>query len=159
VNFLLAKPLPQLLTDAADGKAGIGAATDEVSNMHAAEGDRFEISLDGAEPMIRYRMRGFWDEDVYARFHQAILQEMRKFHSRGAPFDLLGDLTEFPPQPRNLNDARERLVQEARAMGLRKCGVVTSSPLVKMQLSRLSNHFYQFFTSEADALAWLTIEP
>ena len=84
-----------------------------------------------------------------------MMLEMRKFHARGEPFDLLGDLTLFPPQPQNLNDAREKLVQDARAMGLRKCGVVTSSPLVKMQLSRLSNHFYQFFTSEADALAWI----
>jgi hypothetical protein len=100
-------------------------------------------------------MRGFWDEASYARFHEVILLEMRKFHSRGEPFDLIGDLTEFPPQPQNLNEARERLAQEARAMGLRKCGVVTSSPLARMQLSRLSNHFYQFFTSEADALAWI----
>ena len=117
--------------------------------------DRFEISVDGSGAMIRYRMKGFWDADSYARFHEAILLEMRKFHSRGEPFDLIGDLTEFPPQPQNLNEARERLAQEARAMGLRKCGVVTSSPLAKMQLSRLSNHFYQFFTSEADALAWI----
>jgi hypothetical protein len=126
-----------------------------MSEPRPLDSDRFEISVDGSAAMIRYRMKGFWDEDAYARFHAAILLEMRRFHSRGEPFDLIGDLTEFPPQPRNLNDAREMLAQEARAMGLRKCGVVTSSPLVKMQLSRLSNHFYQFFTSEADALAWI----
>jgi hypothetical protein len=123
--------------------------------MHASDSDRFEISVDGSEAMIRYRMKGFWDEAIYARFHEAILFEMRRLHLRGTPFDLLGDLTEFPPQPRHLSDARERLVQDARAMGLRKCGVVTSSQLVKLQLGRLSNHFYQFFTSEAEALAWI----
>ena len=126
-----------------------------MSEPGALDSDRFEISVDGSGAMIRYRMKGFWDADSYARFHEAILLEMRKFHSRGEPFDLIGDLTEFPPQLQNLNDARERLAQEARAMGLRKCGVVTSSPLARMQLSRLSNHFYQFFTSEADALAWI----
>jgi hypothetical protein len=126
-----------------------------MSEPRPLDSDLFEISLDGSGPMIRYRMKGFWDADSYARFHEAILLEMRRFHSRGEPFDLIGDLTEFPPQPQNLNDARERLAQEARAMGLRKCGVVTSSPLSKMQLSRLSNHYYQFFTSEADALAWI----
>ena len=48
-----------------------------------------------------------------------------------------------------------RLAQDARATELRKCGVVTPSPLVKLQLARLSNNFYQFFSSEAEALAWL----
>ena len=126
-----------------------------MNEPQAAEPARFEISLDSARPMIRYRTIGFWDEDIYARFHQAMVGEMRKFHARGAPFNLLGDLTGFPPQPQTLNDARERLVNEARALGLRKCGVVTPNSIVKMQLSRLSNQFYKFFTSEAEALAWI----
>ena len=115
----------------------------------------FEISADAARPMIRYRMRGLWDESSYGRFREAMLLEMTRFHYRGERFDLLGDLTEFPPQPRNLNDAREKLVQEARALGLRKCGVVTGSQLVKLQLGRLSNDYYAYFASEAEALAWI----
>jgi hypothetical protein len=110
-----------------------------MSERPALDSDRFEISVDGSEPMIRYRMKGFWDADCFARFHEAILLEMRRFHSCVKLFDLIGDLTEFPPQPQNLKDARARLVQEARAMVLRKCEVVTSSPLVRLQLSRLSN--------------------
>lgn len=126
-----------------------------MSEPAASGSGHFEISVDGSRPLIRYRMKGFWDEGVYARYSEAMLLEMRRFSLRGEPFDLLGDLTEFPPQPLNLNDARERLSQEARAMGLRKCGVVTSSQLVKLQLSRLSDNFYQFFPSEAEALAWI----
>ena len=122
-----------------------------------ADSTQFEISVDGARPMIRYRMTGFWDEGIYALFHASILLEMRRFHARGQPFDLLGDLTGFPPQPQKLNDARETLAQEARALGLRKCGVVTPNPIVKMQLSRLSNQFYAFFTTETEALAWIDI--
>src|SRR5947209_14427561 len=125
-----------------------------MSDPSASESNLFEVSLDPSRAMIRYRLKGYWDENSYARFHEAMLFEMRKFNFRKEPFDLLGDLTQFPPQPQNLNDARERLVHEARALGLRKCGVVTGSQLVKMQLSRLSDNFYQFFTSEAEALAW-----
>jgi len=128
-----------------------------VNDPTASDSKLFEISPDGSRAMIRYRMTGFWDESSYARFHDAILLEMRKFHARGALFDLLGDLTEYPPQPQKLNDARERLVQEARAMGLRKCGVVTANSIVKLQLSRLSSQFYAFFTSEAEALAWINL--
>ena len=83
---------------------------------------------------------------------------MRKFHARGEPFDLLGDLTLFPTQPAKLNERREMLVHEAIALGLRKCGVVTTSQLVKMQLGRLSSQHYAFFTSEAEALAWIEEE-
>ncbi|WP_157073674.1 hypothetical protein [Sphingomonas soli] len=121
----------------------------------ASDSTYFDIRIDGTGSMIRYAMKGFWDAAIYARFHQAILREMSKFHSRGEPFDLLGDLTDFPPQLQTLNDARERLVEEAKAMGLRKCGVVTPNPIVKMQISRLSNQFYKFFGSEAEALAWI----
>ena len=126
-----------------------------MNEPHAAEPVRFDIAPDGTRVMLRYRMMGFWDEAIYNQFHQAILIEMRKFHARGARFDLLGDLTDFPPQPQTLNDARETLAQEARALGLRKCGIVTPNTIVKMQLGRLSNQFYRFFTSEAEALAWI----
>lgn len=126
-----------------------------MDESRASGSGHFDIARDSTRPMLRYRMMGFWDEAIYAQFHQAILLEMRKFHARREPFDLLGDLSEFPPQPKTLNDAREALAQEARALGLRKCGVVTPNPIVKMQLSRLSNQYYAFFATEAEALAWI----
>ena len=70
---------------------------------------------------------------------------------------LLVDPFTFPTGPflAKLNERRERLVHEAIALGLRKCGVVTSSQLVKMQLGRLSSRHYAFFATEAEALAWI----
>ena len=121
----------------------------------ASDSSLFNVTFDGSRPMIRYRMAGLWDEDIFARFHDECLLHMRRFHLRGEPFDLLGDLTEFPTQPAKLNERRERLVHEAIALGLRKCGVVTNSQLVKMQLGRLSSERYAFFTTEAEALAWI----
>ena len=126
-----------------------------MNDPRVSDSSPFELSIDGSRPMIRYRMTGLWDEATFARFHEEFLLHMRKFHVRGEPFDLLGDLTEFPTQPAKLNEARERLVHEAIALGLRKCGVVTSSQLVKMQLGRLSSQHYAFFTTEAEALAWI----
>jgi len=126
-----------------------------MNDPSASDSKRFELKVDGSRAMIRYRMTGLWDEATLDQFHDAILNEMRKFRSHRKPFDLLGDLTDFPPQPQKLNEKRETLVQEAVAMGLRKCGVVTNSPLVKLQLSHISNQSYAFFPSEADALAWI----
>ena len=126
-----------------------------MNEPRASDSSPFEFSVDGARAMIRYRMTGLWDEAIFARFHEEFLLHMRKFHVRGEPFDLLGDLTEFPTQPAKLNEKREKLVREAVGLGLRKCGVVTTSQLVRMQLGRLSSQHYAFFTSEAEALAWI----
>ena len=121
----------------------------------ASDPSPFDFSIDGSRPMIRYRMAGLWDEAIFDRFHEEFLLHMRKFHVRGEPFDLLGDLTEFPTQPAKLNERREMLVHEAISLGLRKCAVVTNSQLVKMQLGRLSSQHYAFFATEAEALAWI----
>jgi hypothetical protein len=126
-----------------------------MNDPRAPDSGLFSFSVDGSRPMIRYRMSGLWDEAIFARFHEEFLLHMRKFHLRGEPFDLLGDLTAFPTQPAKLNERRERLVHEAIALGLRKCGVVTSSQLVKMQLGRLSSQHYAFFATEPEALAWI----
>ena len=126
-----------------------------MNDPRASDSSLFKFSVDGSRAMIRYRMAGLWDEAIFARFHEAFLFHMRKFHARGEPFDLLGDLTEFPTQPAKLNERREMLVHDAIALGLHKCAVVTNSQLVKMQLGRLSSQHYAFFTSEAEALAWI----
>ena len=129
-----------------------------MSDARVTDSSLFDFSVDGSRRMIRYRMAGLWDEAIFARFHEEFLLHMRKFHVRGEPFDLLGDLTEFPTQPAKLNEMREALVHDAIALGLRKCGVVTNSQLVKMQLGRLSSQHYAFFTTEAEALAWIEEE-
>ena len=126
-----------------------------MNDPRASDSSPFYISFDDSRAMIRYRMTGLWDEDIFARFREACLLHMRQFYARGEPFDLLGDLTEFPTQPAKLNEQREALVHEAIALGLRKCGVVTNSQLVKLQLGRLSSERYAFFTTETEALAWI----
>ena len=126
-----------------------------MNDPRASDSSLFSFSVEGSRAMIRYRMTGLWDEAIFARFHEAFLLHMRKFHLRGEPFDLLGDLTAFPTQPAKLNEKREMLVHDAIALGLRKCGVVTNSQLVKMQLGRLSSQHYAFFETEAEALAWI----
>lgn len=126
-----------------------------MSDPRASDPELFSFSVDSTRPMIRYRMSGLWDESMFDRFREEFLMHMRRYHLRGEPFDLLGDLIQFPTQPARLNERREMLVQEAIALGLRKCAVVTSSQLVKMQLGRISSQHYGFFETEAEALAWI----
>lgn len=116
--------------------------------------DLFTISVSFDDRLFRAKFTGLWDTEMFERYTEAALVEMRKFKSAGLEFDVLGDLTEYQAQPRDLSDLRQEFSQTARKMGLRKCAVVVSSVLVKSQVRRLTN-FDQFFASEAEALAWI----
>lgn len=115
----------------------------------------FTLSVDFAGRLIRYKFSSVWDLDTYQRYKQAALTEMRKFKATSTPFDMLGDLTEHPPQPQFLNHEREEMVRLTGDMGLRKCAIIVSSAISRLQLSRLTSDSYAFFSSEADAMAWL----
>lgn len=56
---------------------------------------------------------------------------------------------------RQMNGMRAELVAVARSMGMRKCAVIYSNSITKMQLGRLSEQSYRFFASEKEALAWV----
>ncbi|MEO9132811.1 MAG: hypothetical protein ABI240_16625 [Sphingomonas sp.] len=115
----------------------------------------FKISTDFPAGLVYYKLTKLWNKETYRAFHEAIVLEAGRFRNLGRSFCLIGDLTEFPPQPQELNDMRAELVVVAQSMGMRKCAVIYSNPITKMQLGRLSEQSYAFFTSEKDALAWL----
>jgi hypothetical protein len=115
----------------------------------------FSVSTDFAAGLLYYKLTTLWDRETYRQFHDAMVLEMSRFRNIGRSFCLIGDLTEFPPQPQELNDMRAELVVVAKSMGMRKCAVVYANSITKMQLGRLSEQSYQFFTSEKDALAWV----
>jgi hypothetical protein len=115
----------------------------------------FNVSTDFNAGLIYYKLTKLWDRETYRLYHEAMVLEMSRFRNLGRSFCLIGDLTDFPPQPQDLNDMRAELVVVARSMGMRKCAVVYANPIVKMQLGRLSEQSYAFFTSEKDALAWI----
>ena len=115
----------------------------------------FTVSTDFAAGLLYYKLTSLWDRETYRRYHDAMVLEMGRFRNVGRSFCLIGDLTEFPPQPQELNEMRAELVTVARSMGMRKCAVVYSNPITKMQLGRLSEQSYAFFTSEKDALVWV----
>jgi hypothetical protein len=115
----------------------------------------FTISTDFPGGLVYYKLTKLWDRETYRAFHEAMVLEVSRFRNVGRPFCLIGDLTEFPPQPQELNGMRAELVVVAKSMGMRKCAVVYSNSITKMQLGRLSEQSYQFFTSQKDALAWI----
>lgn len=115
----------------------------------------FTISTDFNAGLVYYKLTKLWDRETYRAFHEAMVLEVSRFRNVGRSFCLIGDLTEFPPQPQELNDMRAELVVVAKSMGMRKCAVVYSNSITKMQLGRISEQSYQFFPSQKEALAWI----
>ncbi|GAA0326360.1 hypothetical protein GCM10009087_40840 [Sphingomonas oligophenolica] len=127
----------------------------DMENAPLADQQVFSIATDFPGGLVYYKLTRLWDKETYRQYHDAMVIEMSRFRNIGRSFCLIGDLTEFPPQPQNLNDMRAELVVVARSMGMRKCAVIYSNPITKMQLGRLSEQSYQFFVSKKDALAWV----
>ena len=126
-----------------------------MANVDPIDPSVFTISCDFNAGLLYYKLTKLWDKETYRMYHEAMVLEMGRFRNVGRSFCLIGDLTEFPPQPQELNDMRAELVVVAKSMGMRKCAVVYSNSITKMQLGRLSEQSYQFFTSQKDALAWV----
>jgi hypothetical protein len=126
-----------------------------MANAALADPSVFTISTDFEAGLVYYKLAKLWDAEILRQFHDAMVMELNRFRNLGRSFCLLGDLTDFPPQPKELNEMRAELVVVARSMGMRKCAVVYANPIVKLQLSRLSEQFYQFFPTQKEALAWL----
>lgn len=122
---------------------------------HPTDPALFSISTDFDAGLIRYKVTKLWDRETWHLYEEAVLAEMKKFHAAGRTVDVLGDVTEFPPQPQFLNDLRAKMIFAARDLGMRKCAVIGANAIVKMQMDRLSMNFYKFFTSEKEALDWL----
>lgn len=115
----------------------------------------FSVSTDFDARLIRYRFERFWDLATFEAFKAVVVTDMRKFHQAGVMFDMLGDLRKYLPQHQYLNEPRQAMIDTARKLGLRKCAIIAETALVKLQLGRLSNNSYVFFSSEDEALAWI----
>jgi hypothetical protein len=126
-----------------------------MTNQSSVDLSVFTITTDFNAGLVYYKLTKLWDRETYRAFHEAMVLEMSRFRNVGRSFCLIGDLTDFPPQPKELNDMRAELVVVAKSMGMRKCAVVYSNSITKMQLGRISEQSYQFFSSEKEALAWI----
>jgi len=121
----------------------------------AASSPQFRITTDRARRLIRYKLTGLWDIETFARYERAMDAEIRSLQAMGLSFDMIGDLTNFPTQPQFLNELRQEMIRKAKAKGLRKCAIIATSSLVKLQVGRLSDASYAFFSSENEAENWL----
>lgn len=122
----------------------------------APKGHRVE--LDEERRICFLKVWGLWSEadgQAYAAHFAAVIEPWL-----GTRFDVVADISEFPPQREEVSVHIQETMRHAAANGLRRAANVVSSAMTKLQIQRLSEETglpaFSFFTSVNDAVKWLT---
>jgi len=119
----------------------------------------FEITFDEERSIVRLRFWGFWDLEI----GRAMVKEFKKYAQRASaqetPWYALGDITQFPPQMKDIQQCLSEVMRFAREQGVRRTARVVASTITDMQIKRLANAAgipeHTFFHSEEAAIHWL----
>ncbi|WP_437711108.1 serine/threonine-protein kinase [Sorangium sp. So ce448] len=146
------------------GRTGLSGSepsrkTDLTSRRERAPQRRFTVRPDMSTGVLHVKVWGFWDIDEGKAYLDEFRQKASTLLNLGKPWYVLADIADFPPQKPEVSPYVEQTMAYAVEHGMRKAANLVNSALSKMQISRLSAAMglpeYSFFTSEADAVAWL----
>ncbi|AUX47038.1 uncharacterized protein SOCE26_085500 [Sorangium cellulosum] len=120
---------------------------------------RFQVRADTTTGVLHVKVWGFWDVDEGRAYLDDFRSKASTLLGLGKPWYVLADIADFPPQRPDVSPYVEQTMAFAAGNGMRRAANLVNSALSKMQISRLSAAMglpeYSFFTTEADALAWL----
>ncbi|WP_437658324.1 serine/threonine-protein kinase [Sorangium sp. So ce1182] len=155
-------PLPTSLeapsrTSASGGEPS--RRSDPTSRRDRVPQRRFQVRADTVTGVLHVKVWGFWDVDEGRAYLDDFRYKASTLLHLGKPWYVLADIADFPPQKPDVSPYVEQTMAYAVEHGMRRAANLVNSALSKMQISRLSAAMglpeYSFFTSEADALAWL----
>jgi len=116
----------------------------------------YRVTADPEKRLIRFDISGYSDAAESERMYEAVKEAVGKLNMAGSGFNVLADLREAHVIPSENMERTTRFTQWLLNNGLRKSANVTTSTLIKMQLTRMTRDpRFGFFTSEEEALEWL----
>lgn len=117
------------------------------------------IDRDPVHPEMHFSVCGFFTPDYAKGFLKELAIKTMPLIDRRIPFSVMGDMTGFVPQTREVGEAiRDQLVQ-AKQVGLKRVAIVGASALMKLQYGRLADGIeVQFFDTKLAAQNWLRSE-
>ena len=123
------------------------------------EDDRFTIARDASGSLIRYAVRGFWDEATVDRFCRALEAEVVRASIGGRRPRVLADATGFAVQRPIVAKAFETAMFRTIVPRVDRLAILVGSALAKLQVERGAvGPNLRTFLNEAEALAWLNAE-
>ncbi|MBH5321846.1 STAS/SEC14 domain-containing protein [Aurantiacibacter sediminis] len=116
----------------------------------------YRIDIDDEHGEIHFAVAGYWDRDRMLGFLKELDANATPILMSRNRLRALGDMSELTAQNREVGELISKHLQGAQRAGLERIAIVTDSATVRMQYRRLSEGLdVAFFSSQAEALAWL----
>ena len=118
----------------------------------------YEITLDPKRKYLEMVLRGYWDEKVTDAFEREETLALDALDRLGRPTQCLIDLSEFPPQARDIVERHDKRLNSPDAKIASRVAVVVPGAIVKLQVHRImpgDDTERRMFTSREEAKAWL----
>ena len=119
--------------------------------------DKFEITTDPSQSLLRITMRGHWTVDTVREYKDALIPTIERMLAAGcvrANMIALVDTREGGVQAQEVIAEYQKQLGES-GLAPRRLATLVSSALFKRQVERIAILNQRLFTDEAEALAWL----
>lgn len=127
-----------------------------VAGYRAAMANPYSIHIDSRRSLLRFEVEGFWSLECVASFRAELVAALGPLVAAGRPFDLLADLSRYPPQARVVSDQMQESLIRGADLGLRRVACVARSAVTRLQFARVAAvQNFMFFTSVDRARDWL----
>jgi hypothetical protein len=116
----------------------------------------YNVTTDIARREVHFAMSGLWEEEGTPELTNALFQASQEFITKGQKFRVLGDLSDFQVQTKEVAEAMRNSQDASAKLGVEKMAIVYSSTLVKMQFRRVTEALeLGLFETKGEALKWL----
>jgi len=123
--------------------------------------DKFSVSVDQGNRLIRIRVWGFWCLDEACDYRKRLCEAMDILGSSDS-WNVIADVKLFPVQPAPVQRIHSELMQMAVQKGMAKAANIVGGRLTRIHIEKLAEsawpekgHF-DYFSSEEEAEFWLT---
>jgi hypothetical protein len=117
----------------------------------------YEVETDSARRVVMIRCWGVWDMSTGRAYDRDLRAEFAPLE--GAPFHVLADIREFPPQHPEIAAVHGQLMGHAAQHGMKRAASVVSSAMTELQIRRIASESgmpeLAFHRDSRAALQWL----
>ena len=117
----------------------------------------FEVVADPTAPLLRVRIRGFWDLAVVDAYRAEVARAAQALYDRGITreqMNVLLDARDFPVQSQEVVAAYQARFN-GPDMAVRRVATLATNTLFRLQARRIGVEEQRVFDEQGAALAWL----
>lgn len=115
----------------------------------------YEFTADPPRRLMRLTVKGFWDATTAEAFERDFRKTARSLNCPADRYRIIVDARAYDLPSQDLS-ARFQKIAGDPTLRARYSAVITHSALLKMQVSRGLDDSIRCFSTEDDALAWLS---